>query len=84
MALVVLAVFWGSAYWGPIAMEEPRGLGAAIDIYLRVTGTAYLVMACVLQGIRVWAASAGYARYRHWLVVLLCFVVPPAIVVPFV
>jgi hypothetical protein len=83
MAVATLILFWVSAYVGPIAMEEPRGLGAAIDLAFRGVATGYLVMAAVVQAVRRWAISMDIAGYRHWIVVLLCAFLPPFLIVPF-
>ncbi len=80
---VGLALFWGSAFWGPIAMEAPRGLGAAIDLFLRIIATGYVLTAAAAQAVRGWAEAQGIAGYRHWIVVALGVVVPPLFVMPF-
>ncbi|WP_147450656.1 hypothetical protein [Rhodophyticola porphyridii] len=83
VALAALVLFWVSAYVGPIAMEEPRGLGAAIDLAFRGVASGYVVMAAVVQAIRRWAKSMDIGGYRHWIVVLLCAFLPPFLIVPF-
>ena len=83
MAVATLMLFWVSAYVGPIAMEEPRGLGAAIDLAFRGVATGYVLMAVLVQAIRRWARSADIAGYRHWIVVLIGAFMPPFLIVPF-
>ena len=84
VAMISLVAFWLSAYVGPLAMEEPRGLGATIGIALRVLATGYLIMACAVQGVRLWADSSGLTGYRHWPVVLIGILPPPLVGVAFV
>ncbi|MBO6604339.1 MAG: hypothetical protein JJ938_09050 [Roseicyclus sp.] len=64
-------------------MEEPRGMGAAIDLALRGVATGYVIMAGVVQGVRHWARSGGMAGYRHWIVVLAGGLIAPLLMVPF-
>jgi hypothetical protein len=84
LGTLVLALFWVSAYVGPIAMENPRGLGAAIDLFLRLTATAYLTTAGAVQGVRTWFLTEGRGGYRHWIAVAVGFVLVPALMIPFV
>lgn len=83
LAVGALVLFWISAFVGPLAMEEPRGIGAAIDLGLRGIATGYVAMAGAAQGIRRWAQSTEPSGYRHWPVVLTCAFLPPFLVVPF-
>lgn len=84
VAIVTLVLFWVSAFVGPIAMEYPRGLAAAIDLALRAAATAYLMMACALQGVRHWAVANEVTAYRHWVFVVLGAILAPVLIIPFV
>lgn len=77
IALAALALFWLSAFVGPIKMEEPRGLGAAIDLFLRMLATSYLLWAFLAQGVRAWALRNGHDGYKHWITVLVIGMLAP-------
>ncbi len=83
VAVITLVLFWLSAYVGPIAMEDPRGLSAAIDLAFRGVATGYVIMAGAAQGVRRWAQSNNVTAYRHWVVVLLGGLIAPVLIVPF-
>lgn len=81
IAFTIVVLLWISAFVGPIAMENPRGLSAAIDIALRAVVSGYLLMACAVQAIRGWAVHTGVSGYRHSILIALGALVPPFLVV---
>lgn len=84
VAALTLLAFWTSAYVGPIAMEQPRGLAAAIDLALRWCATSYVLAAITVQMIRRWAQTRGISTYRHWIAVTAGAVLAPVPVILFI
>jgi len=77
---IIVMVLWASLFVGPWAMEEPRGLGAAIDFFVRIVASAYLLVAGIVQIIRAAGVSAGYTGHRYWVAVVVGGVIPPFLV----
>lgn len=75
-----VVAIWLAGPWGPFAPDAPRGLGAAIDLFINIVMTTSWFVAGIVQGVRWYAGHKGWGDYRHWITVIIGLLV----IVPFV
>ena len=75
-----VVAIWLAGPYGPFAPDAPRGLGAAIDLFINIAITTSWLVAAIVQGVRWYARREGWDEYRHWLTVTIGFLA----IVPFV
>lgn len=75
-----VAAIWLLGPWGPFAPQQPRGLGAAIDLFINVMITTCWFVAGLVQALRWYARRKGFDTYRHWMGIVIGLMV----IVPFV